>query len=261
MRIPMHQVDAFTDRRFAGNPAAVCLLREWLPDEVMQAIAAENNLAETAFVRAQGGDAFELRWFTPAIEVDLCGHATLASAFVLRECGLWRTDEVRFTTREAGVLVVRTAGERLELDLPARPPVQVAAMAGLDAALGVTVQSLWKASKYMAIVADEASVLAVRPDLAYVKAMDGDGVIVTAPGREVDFVSRYFAPHAGIDEDPVTGSAHCTLVPYWAEVLGKTHLDARQLSRRGGRLRCGITGDRVQLSGTCVPYLVGEIEV
>lgn len=257
----MHQVDAFTDRRFAGNPAAVCLLDEWLPDDVMQAIAAENNLAETAFVRTQSTDAFDLRWFTPAIEVDLCGHATLASAFVLRERGLWRSDEVRFTTREAGVLVVRTAGALLELDFPARAPVQVATKAGLDAAIGVAVQSLWKASKYMAVVADEAAVLAVRPDLAFVKALDGDGLIVTARGREVDFVSRYFAPHAGIDEDPVTGSAHCTLVPYWAETLGKAELHARQLSRRGGDLHCRLVDGRVRMAGACLPYLVGEIDV
>jgi len=257
----MHQIDAFTDRRFAGNPAAVCVLDEWLPDEVLQAIAAENNLAETAFVRAGNGGVFDLRWFTPALEIDLCGHATLATAFVLRRLGLARSDELRFTTREAGTLIVRTDGERLELDFPSRPPTEVEVVAGLVAALGVPVRSLWKARKHMAIVDDEAAVLAVRPDLAFVGAMDGDGLIVTAKGREVDFVSRYFAPHAGIDEDPVTGSAHCTLVPWWAGVLGKPELHARQLSRRGGELWCRLDGDRVRMAGHCVPYLVGEIEV
>lgn len=262
MRIPIHQVDAFTDRRFAGNPAAVCVLEQWLPDPTLQAIAAENNLAETAFVRARGDGAFDLRWFTPAVEVDLCGHATLASAFVLRQRGLAGADAIRFHTREAGVLVVRTIGDALELDLPARVATEVATVEGLGAALGgVAVRSLWKARKHMAVLEDEAAVLAVRPDLAFVAAMPGDGLIVTAPGREVDFVSRYFAPHAGIPEDPVTGSAHCTLVPYWAARLGRTTLRARQLSARGGALGCRLDGDRVYLAGGCVPYLVGEIEV
>lgn len=261
MRIPMHQVDAFTDRRFAGNPAAVCLLDAWLPDATLQAIAAENNLAETAFVRERGDGEFDLRWFTPAIEVDLCGHATLASAFVLRRCGRATGSAIRFHTREAGVLTARVDGELLELDLPARPPHEVAAIPGLDAALGVAVRSLWKASKHMAVLDDEAAVLAVRPDLAFVAAMPGDGLVVTAPGRDVDFVSRYFAPHAGIPEDPVTGSAHCTLVPYWSARLGRTELAARQCSARGGSLRCRLFGDRVLLAGACVPYLEGEIEV
>jgi PhzF family phenazine biosynthesis protein len=262
MRIPIHQVDAFTARRFAGNPAAVCLLEQWLPDATLQAIAAENNVAETAFVRRLGDAHFDLRWFTPAIEVDLCGHATLASAFVLRRVGLAKGDELRFATREAGELIVRVDGDLLELDFPARAASEVAMIDGLDAALGgVTVRSLLRARKHMAVLDDEAAVLAVRPDLAFVKAMDGDGLIVTAPGREVDFVSRYFAPHAGIDEDPVTGSAHCTLVPYWASRLGRDTLQARQVSPRGGELRCRLVGDRVRMAGHCAPYLVGEIEV
>lgn len=261
MRIPMHQVDAFTDRRFAGNPAAVCLLDEWLPDATLQAIAAENNLAETAFVCPSVHDGFELRWFTPAVEIDLCGHATLATAFVLHRLGLANGDELRFATREAGALVVRREGDRLELDFPSRPPGEVPILAGLEAALGVPVRSLWKAKKYMAVVADEAAVRAVRPDLAFVGALDGDGLIVTARGDEVDFVSRYFGPQVGIDEDPVTGSAHCTLVPFWAGVLDKSRLHARQLSRRGGELFCRLDGDRVRMAGHCAPYLVGEIEI
>jgi PhzF family phenazine biosynthesis protein len=261
VRIPIHQVDAFTDRRFAGNPAAVCLLETWLPDATLQAIATENNLSETAFVIPAERDGFELRWFTPAIEVDLCGHATLASAFVLRRLGLWSGEVLRFTTRQSGVLDVRRDGERLELDFPARPPQQTAMNPGLDTALGVPVRALWKAKKWMAVLDDEAAVLAVRPDFAFVKAMDGDGLIVTARGGSVDFVSRYFAPHAGIDEDPVTGSAHCTLVPYWAEVTGKHGLRARQLSQRGGELFCRLDGDRVRMAGHCVPFLVGEIEI
>jgi PhzF family phenazine biosynthesis protein len=212
MRIPIHQLDAFTQQRFAGNPAAVCLLEAWLPDDMLQAIAAENNLAETAFVRAGGAGAFDLRWFTPAIEVDLCGHATLASAWVLRTQGLWRGEELRFTTREAGVLVVRAVGDRLELDFPSRPPVEVAMIDGLSAAIGAEVRSLWKAKKHMAVLDDEAAVRAVQPDLGFVKQLDSDGLIVTARGEAVDFVSRFFGPQVGIDEDPVTGSAHCT--PY-----------------------------------------------
>ncbi len=260
MRIPIHQVDAFTERRFAGNPAAVCLLESWIDDATLQAIAAENNLAETAFV-VQDHERIELRWFTPTVEIELCGHATLAAAFVLRQTGRVRADLMEFETREAGRLLVRVDGDLLELDFPARPAVAVAPVLGLSAALGAEVRSLWKARKYLAVLDDESAVLAVKPDFGFIAGLDGDGVIVTAPGREVDFVSRYFAPHAGVPEDPVTGSAHCTLVPFWAERLGKNAMSARQLSARGGSLRCRVAADRVFMAGKCVPYLVGEIDV
>jgi len=185
MRIPIHQVDAFTDRRFAGNPAAVCLLETWLPDETLQAIATENNLSETAFVIPAERDGFELRWFTPAIEVDLCGHATLASAFVLRRLGLWSSEQLRFTTRQSGVLVVRRDGERLELDFPSRPPHEAEMNAGLDAALGVQVRALWKAKKWMAVLDDEAAVSAVRPDFAFIAGMRGDELFCRLDGDRV----------------------------------------------------------------------------
>ncbi len=260
MKLPLYQVDAFTDRTFAGNPAAVCPLPSWLPDATLAAIAAENNLSETAFV-VPVGDDWELRWFTPAIEVDLCGHATLATAFVLLRQHPERT-QLRFHSREAGVLTVRADGDQLILDFPARPPAPIELPPGMVEAMGgVTPSAMLRASKNLAVFEDEATVRALKPDLGYVAGMKGDGLVVTAPGDEVDFVSRYFAPHAGIDEDPVTGSAHCTLTPYWAERLGKSELSARQVSARGGALRCVQAGDRVQIGGRAVLYLEGTIEI
>ncbi len=260
MKLPLFQVDAFTDRVFGGNPAAVCPLPRWLDDATLAAIAAENNLSETAFIVPRGDD-WELRWFTPTIEVDLCGHATLATALVLLRQHPVR-ELLRFHSREAGVLTVRRDGERLVLDFPARPPSPIEIPEGLAEALGGTApEALLRARKNVAVFADEATVRALAPDLGYIAKMEGDGLIVTAPGDEVDFVSRYFAPHAGIDEDPVTGSAHCTLTPYWAERRSKTTLEARQVSARGGMLRCTLAGDRVQIGGTGVLYLEGTIEV
>ncbi|MFO0633040.1 MAG: PhzF family phenazine biosynthesis protein [Nannocystaceae bacterium] len=260
MRIPLHHVDAFAERRFTGNPAAVCLLPSWLDDATLQAIAAQNNLSETAFVVTHTGEPHALRWFTPTAEVELCGHATMAAAFVLRARGE-AGDVVHFTTRHAGILVVRAHGRELEIDLPARPAEAIAPLDGLDRALGVPVLSTWRARKCMAVLADEDAVRRATPDFAFIAALPGDGLVITARGHEVDFVSRYFAPHIGVPEDPVTGSAHCTLVPHWAAQLGKTELRARQLSQRGGALRCVAAGDRVRLAGTCMPYLVGEIDV
>ncbi len=260
MRVPLYQVDAFTDRLFAGNPAAVCPLPAWLDDAVLAAIAAENNLSETAFyVPAKGG--YELRWFTPAAEVDLCGHATLAAAFVIHRLDPSQTS-LRMFTREAGTLLVSREDEGFVLDFPARPPRPISPPPGLTEALGgASPAAVLRATKTMAVFEDEAAVRGLSPDLGYVAAMEGDGLIVTAPGDEVDFVSRYFAPHVGIDEDPVTGSAHCTLTPYWAERLGKATLRARQVSRRGGSLRCTLAGDRVHLAGQAVLYLEGSIEL
>lgn len=259
MNLPLYQVDAFTAEIFAGNPAAVCLLEEWPDDCLLQAIAAENNLSETAFlVRNKSG--FELRWFTPVTEVALCGHATLASAFVLFSCRQWPEPSVRFMTRQSGTLTVTRQGDLLEMDFPARPAHRRAAPAGLAEALGVTpCEVLDSAEDLLVLVESEAVVRAVRPDFAALARIECRGVIVTAPGEGCDFVSRFFAPRVGIAEDPVTGSAHCVLTPYWAAVLGRDRLQARQVSQRGGELFCRNAGDRVAISGRAVLYLTGTI--
>jgi PhzF family phenazine biosynthesis protein len=259
MRLPIYQVDAFAPRVFAGNPAAVVPLDSWLPDATMQAIAAENNLAETAFF-VRRGEEYDLRWFTPAVEVDLCGHATLASAQVLFTRLGVRAESVRFHTR-SGALTVTREGGRLALDLPARSGRSVAPSAALARALGAAIVEQHQARDSMAVLADEAAVRALDPDFAAIKALDTFAVIVTAPGRGCDFVSRFFAPRQGIDEDPVTGSAHCTLVPYWARRLGRAKLFARQVSSRGGELWCEDRGERVIVAGDCRMFLEGTIEV
>ncbi|MFQ5653911.1 MAG: PhzF family phenazine biosynthesis protein [Planctomycetota bacterium] len=260
MKLPIHQIDAFTSELFRGNPAAVVLLEEWLPDALLQAIAMENNLSETAFVRPQG-EAFGLRWFTPRVEVDLCGHATLASAFVLFEEGLVAAERVRFET-SSGALTVEREGALLLLDFPARPPrpSRRAPSAGtIEAALGARPQDVLIARDLLVIHDDEEQIRGLRPDFARIAALDAFAVIASAPGREADFVSRFFAPRAGVPEDPVTGSAHCTLVPYWSERLGKSKLRALQLSERGGELFLEDRGDRVTIAGRATPYLRGEI--
>jgi PhzF family phenazine biosynthesis protein len=257
--LPIYQVDAFASEVFAGNPAAVCPLDAWLPDEVMQAIAMENNLSETAFIVKSGAD-YDLRWFTPTVEVDLCGHATLGSAYVVATHLEPGRDAVVFQSR-SGPLTVTREGDLFTLDFPARPPARLDDPAAVEDALGSPVEELWRADKTMAVLADEAAVLAARPDLAKVAALPGDGLIVTAPGREHDFVSRYFAPHAGIPEDPVTGSAHCVLTPYWAGRLDRARLTARQVSARGGELVVEDRGARVLISGRVAPYLEGRITI
>jgi predicted PhzF superfamily epimerase YddE/YHI9 len=259
VRLSIHQVDAFTSRLFGGNPAAVVLLDAWLPEGVMQAIAAENNLAETAFVIPHERCA-PLRWFTPTIEVDLCGHATLATAFVLFEHHRPDAREVSFETR-SGVLTVWRDGGRLSLDLPARPGRRIGVSPEVVAALGAAPNEALEARDLMVVFGSEADVRGLTPDMAGIAALDAFAVIVTAPGDDVDFVSRFFAPRAGIPEDPVTGSAHCTLAPYWAARLGRTVLAARQVSARGGELECEHRGDRVVISGRCVEYLRGSIVV
>lgn len=256
----MFQVDAFAAELFKGNPAAVCPLDSWLPDAVMQSIAAENNLSETAFCVREGAH-YRLRWFTPAVEVDLCGHATLATAHVLlRELGSENQGSVEFETR-SGRLVVRRAGDDLLMDFPAYPPEPCAEPDGMSAALGVEPESVLAAWSYVAVLREEEQLAALAPDIEGIKALDRDGLIVTAPGREVDFVSRCFFPGAGIPEDPVTGSAHCIMAPYWAQRLGRNELSARQISARGGEVGCRIVGDRVELAGQARTYLRGEIEV
>lgn len=260
MEIPLFQIDAFTSRVFGGNPAAVCPLQSWLPDETLQAIAAENNLSETAFFVPRGAD-YDLRWFTPAIEVDLCGHATLATgALVLERLAPGRAS-VRFHTR-SGVLDVVREGGRLAMDFPARPAEPAPADPRVAEALGRQPASLLRAERdYLAVFADEDEVQALAPDQARLAALDRLGMIATAPGRGVDFVSRFFAPRMGVPEDPVTGSAHCTLVPYWAARLKKHSLSARQISARGGELNCELAGDRVKLKGQAAFYLEGTIRL
>ena len=259
MTLPIYVVDAFAEARFAGNPAAVCPLETWLPDAVMQAIAAENNLSETAFlVKGEGG--YDLRWFTPAKEVDLCGHATLGSAFVISTYLDPEARRMVFRTR-SGELTVTRDGERLTMDFPALAPRPVERAAAVTEALGFAPLAVLAAGKMMAVLASEAEVLAAAPNLDLVAGWPEDGLIVTAPGESCDFVSRYFAPRAGIPEDPVTGSAHCVLAPYWAERLGKTELSARQVSSRGGALDLALVGERVMITGRVVPYLEGIIHV
>jgi len=260
MRLPLYQIDAFTDRLFGGNPAAVVPLRQWLPDATMQSIAAENNLAETAFFVPEGAE-YALRWFTPAVEVDLCGHATLASAYVLFHHLAPERQRVSFSTRQAGTLTVSRAGDGLALDFPAYPPERCAVPAGLAAVLGKPPVEMQRCGeRYLAVFEHRGDVAELEPDFAALRGQCHGRLIVTAPGGDgVDFVSRFFAPGFGIDEDPVTGSAHCVLVPYWAKRLGRTRLEARQISRRGGALSCALDGDRVVIAGRCVPYLEGTI--
>ncbi|HKQ59082.1 MAG TPA: PhzF family phenazine biosynthesis protein [Candidatus Eisenbacteria bacterium] len=265
MKVPLYQIDAFTDTVFKGNPAAVCPLDRWLPDASMQSIAAENNLAETAFFvprpAANGAPRdYDLRWFTPEAEIDLCGHATLASAYLVFTVLEPGRDSVTFHS-QSGPLTVARAGGRLAMDFPSRPPVPIAAPAGLIEALGATPREVGKARDILAVFESEDQVRALKPAFDGIRALGVFGVIVTAPGRDVDFVSRFFAPLMGVPEDPVTGSSHCTLVPYWAKRLGKRALHARQISPRGGDLWCEDRGDRVLLAGHAVQYLEGAIEV
>jgi PhzF family phenazine biosynthesis protein len=258
MRLPIYQVDAFTDRIFAGNPAAVVPLEDWLPDATLQAIAAENNLSETAFLIRQG-ETYALRWFTPTIEVELCGHATLASAYVVFRFLEPERRRVAFETRKAGTLVVTRQGDELAMDFPVWPPKACEAPAGLAVALGRNPSETLISGDWLAVYERTADVAALKPDFAGLRRLDR-AVIVTAPGSGgVDFVSRFFAPGAGIDEDPVTGRAHCQLIPYWAQRLGKTQLSARQISQRGGVLSCALDGERVTIAGQAQLYLEGTI--
>ncbi len=260
VKIQQYQVDAFARRVFEGNPAAVCPLARWASDEVLQAIAEENNLSETAFfVRA--GEHFHLRWFTPVAEVDLCGHATLAAAHVVFDVLAYGGREVCFDTRSGALTVVRE-GSALAMDFPARPPAACAAPAALLRGLrGLQPVDVLASDDYVVVLADESTVRELTPDHEAFRALDRRGVVVTAAGRDVDFVSRFFAPRLGVPEDPVTGSAHCELAPYWANRLGKTDLSARQVSKRGGELRCRLQGNRVVLVGHAVLFMAGEIVI
>jgi predicted PhzF superfamily epimerase YddE/YHI9 len=259
VRIPIFQVDAFTSRVFAGNPAAVCPLKEWLDDATLQAIAAENNLSETAFF-VPGDTDFHIRWLTPTQEVDLCGHATLASAWVVFN-HLDPSATVAVFSSRSGPLKVARAGDMLVMDFPSRPPEPCPAPSPALEGLGRAPREILASRDYLAVYDSEDEVRALRPDMARLRGLDRLGVIATAPGTRSDFVSRFFAPGAGIDEDPVTGSAHCTLTPYWAQRLGKDRLHAFQVSARGGELFCMPRGDRVAIAGRAARYLQGVIDV
>jgi predicted PhzF superfamily epimerase YddE/YHI9 len=265
MKLSLYWVDAFTDQPFHGNPAGVVPLAEWPADGLMQQVAFENNLAETAFFVRTAPDHFHLRWFTPEREIDLCGHATLATAFVLFTQLGQTGDRIEFDSR-SGPLTVTRRDSLLELDFPVRPPALVPAaqlpptlLAGLG---GPPPQWIGKSRDYLCVYPAAADVLALKPDFTALNQIDVIGIIVTAPGENgIDFVSRFFAPNCGVPEDPATGSSHCTLIPYWAGRLGKTKLQARQISARGGELFCELRGDRVGIAGRAVLYLRGEIEV
>jgi PhzF family phenazine biosynthesis protein len=268
MKLPIYQVDAFAEKAFEGNPAAVVPLEEWLPDATMQAIAAENNLAETAFfVKTDNG--FHIRWFTPTKEVTLCGHATLASAFVLFNCLGFASGSDEKSSDEAsivfdslsGELKVSRQGDLLTLDFPNQPPVPCDIPEELVQGLGKRPIACYKFEDYVAVFEHEEDIKAMEPDYSALEQLDLRGVIVTAPASEYDFVARFFAPKYGIPEDPVTGSAYTKLTPYWAERTGKQVLNARQISSRGGNLKCTLKGDRVYIAGKAVLYLSGSIDV
>lgn len=259
MILDYFHVDAFADRVFAGNPAGVMPLKRWLPSPMLQSLAMENNHAETAFLvpRAQG---YHLRWFTPKVEVELCGHATLAAAHVLWEHLGEKADPIRFETL-SGTLQVTREGGRLMLVFPQLPMQAVACPPILEDALGLKPFQVWKGRDYMAVFRREEEIRELKPNLEKLAQLEALGVIVTAPGKSVDFVSRFFAPRAGIAEDAVTGSAHCALTPYWVKRLGKPRLRAEQLSERGGRLWCEIDGEKVKIAGHARTYLKGQIEL
>lgn len=259
MELSIFQVDAFSKNIFGGNPAAVCPLDNWLPDATLQSIGSENNLAETAYF-VKTGDRYHLRWFTPAVEMDLCGHATLASAFVLFQRLGYERDTVYFDTK-SGELLVRRDGDLLVMDFPSRAPKAVTVDPGLPVAMGGKPREILAARDYFVVYDSEEEVLALQPDMTGLARLDKGAVIATAPGKNCDFVSRFFAPKLGVSEDPVTGSAHCTLIPYWAGRLGKNTLHAWQVSARRGELFCKLVGDRVEMAGHAALYLEGKIWV
>ncbi|WP_064197104.1 MULTISPECIES: PhzF family phenazine biosynthesis protein [Emticicia] len=262
MQLPIYQVDAFSDKLFGGNPAAVVPLKEWLSDEVMQKIALENNLSETAFF-VHTNDGFDIRWFTPAIEVNLCGHATLATAYVIFNVLKYSKDIINFGSK-SGVLKVRKDGKWLELDFPVQETKPAAAPEGLIESLGKTPKEIYRASDdYLLIYNSQKDIEEINPNFSALKNIQARGIIVTAKAKskKIDFVSRFFGPGAGIDEDPVTGSAHTKLVPYWANILGKTELNAEQISERKGYLKCKLVNDRVLMAGKARLYLKGKITI
>jgi PhzF family phenazine biosynthesis protein len=261
-RIKIFQIDAFTDKLFSGNPAAVCILEKWLPGELMQSIANENNLAETAFVVSKGKD-FEIRWFTPTTEVDLCGHATLASAFVLFNLLNYQDPVIRFYSSRSGSLSVTKSGEMLYLDFPTDTLELISGEHDLMVScIGIRPTEVYKGkTDYIAVIDSESSLKDLQPNMEQISKLTGRGLIVTAKGDGVDFVSRFFAPQSGIDEDPVTGSAHTSLLPLWAKKLNKRNFIAHQISKRGGQLTCEFKDDRCLIGGKAKLYLTGEINL
>jgi len=260
MNIKIYQIDAFADKIFSGNPAAVCPLDKWLPNDVMQNIALENNLAETAFYVFEK-EGLRIRWFTPNVEVDLCGHATLATAFVLFHYENHKGDKIIFNSR-SGPLTVTRSGETLTLNFPIDTLMEVQPLPALEEGVGVKPLKTFKGkTDYMLVFENEAQIRNMNPDFKLIGTVKARGIIVTAKGDRVDFVSRFFGPQSGIDEDPVTGSAHTTLTPYWASVMNKTEFTAWQLSKRLGKLKCKLLGDRVEISGTAKAYLTGSITI
>lgn len=262
MKLTLYQIDAFTDEVFKGNPAAVCILDSWMDSGLLQKIAQENNLAETAFV-VQKNSVFELRWFTPETEVDLCGHATLATAYVLFNYHGVPENNIRFYSPRSGELSVeRRSNGLMTLDFPTDQTASLRGITEINNAIGLTpIKTIKGKTDYLLIYNSQAEIEAITPNYHLLDQLDCRGIIVSAPGKEVDFVSRFFSPQCGIPEDPVTGSAHTTLTPYWSKVLGKTKMTAKQLSKRGGDLLCEYLGERVKISGKAVPYLIGEIEI
>jgi len=260
MKLKMFRVDAFTDQLFSGNPAAVCMVGTTLPDKLMQNIAAENNLAETAFVLWQS-ESLQIRWFTPTVEVDLCGHATLASAHILFNDYNF-SGEISFFSVKSGILTVKKYDDYLLLNFPADEFMQVETPPEIIAGIGIEpIKTLKGKTDYLSILRTEEEVAGIQPDLKEISKLPGRGLIVSAKGNEADFVSRFFAPQSGIDEDPATGSAHTTLTKYWSKILNKDDLSAIQLSQRKGYLKCRVAGDRIEISGKARTYLKGEIEV
>lgn len=259
MRIKLYQVDAFTDTIFHGNPAAVCILEEWLDEPLMQHIAMENNLSETAFI-VQKNNQFHIRWFTPETEVTLCGHATLATAHVLFTHYHYPKKEIIFKSRHHGILKVRKEADFLTLDFPADTIKKATPPHGLIKSIGKEPQEVWKGkTDYLLVYETEKDIRTISPDYYLLSQVKARGTIITAPGDTTDFVSRFFAPQVGINEDPVTGSAHTILIPYWAKKLNKNELSAKQLSKRQGLLNCRLETNRVSISGKAKTYLEGEI--
>ena len=259
MKISIFQVDAFTSKLFCGNPAAVCPLESWIDDKILQSIAYENNLSETAFF-VEENDGYRIRWFTPVCEVALCGHATLASAYIIFNEIDKTASNIKFFSN-SGELKVTRDSDLISLDFPSRPPKISQNPENLNSAFNIKPIEVLEAEDYLLIYDNQKQIENISPDLNLLKEIDLRGVIVSSKGKDCDFVSRFFAPKYGIDEDPVTGSAHCTLIPYWAEKLGKKKLHAKQLSKRGGELFCEMKNDRVIISGKAVKYLRGEIEI
>lgn len=256
MQLPIYIVDAFTHRLFAGNPAAICPLKEWLPDDEMQKLATENNLSETAFF-VKTGEQYHIRWFTPEYEIDLCGHATLASAFVIFNYLNHNSDTIHFNCK-SGLLEVKKKGDLIELNFPSRMPVATEVDEKLLEGLSIQPAKILKSRDYFFVYDKEEDIVNFVPDFSILNQFDCIGIIITAKGNEVDFVSRFFVTNSSIGEDPVTGSAHCSLIPYWSAQLNKSVLTAKQLSRRGGELLCEFKGDRVTMAGNAVLYMQGS---